>query len=550
MTIDLCYKLHELPSSQHKAGLAGMLLLIETMKQRRISPVPDVKDLSNSSVTISFTSDSLQALFDEFYDAEYIEVSVKSKWGSKKPKRVEEETVTEKGKQKTIKKFIYDDFQPKASFLKVLYPPGSDDWIKLWRDMLWNILRAQPATRGAFEGRAQSKLFPEASKLYKKLSKDPDAVEDYAGSLYVGAQSKNAELVPFKGSVKECLLLHFWTIVSRVFVPSILKIERSSADNKLGVKYDDHGYVLVIPEVQFLKAFNRDIKLVMSELDKTRAGYRPRDCKVDLVAEGGIDYLYSIVKSNVQPDIDDCSVASMDIFHLKKDGNNVNAYAVQKIHPTAKIIREYKRIKTGKTNHLFKKMLLGNILQDKVWYHNAQKLFSDYPMELFVKIRGRTPDNIFFFGDSANKKFYSLRNEEMEEENMNSVEGLETTLAIKVYDIIRNFVKIRAEKKSGHKVESFERNEKGNIIYSEKYLDAVKKVCSDAFLALRGRRENDFIEYFTGTIFSVPQYMKKDDYLLVSQKLLEDWETIKALSMMAISAQSSITLNKKEKGEK
>ena len=72
------------------------------------------------------------------------------------------------------------------------------------------------------------------------------------------------------------------------------------------------------------------------------------------------------------------------------------------------------------------------------------------------------------------------------------------------------------------------------------YVEARKKVCADVFLAMRSRREQDFIEYFTATICSVPQFLPADDYVFVSQALLEDggWEKIKALSMLAVAAHS------------
>ncbi len=71
-------------------------------------------------------------------------------------------------------------------------------------------------------------------------------------------------------------------------------------------------------------------------------------------------------------------------------------------------------------------------------------------------------------------------------------------------------------------------------VYSPR--EARERVCSDAFLAMRGRRDQEFVEYFTGTICSVPQYLKQEEYVTLVGELIKDWGKIKVLSMLALSA--------------
>ena len=40
--LTLSYSLFDLPSAQHKAGLAGLLLLIDSLRQRGADPLPDM----------------------------------------------------------------------------------------------------------------------------------------------------------------------------------------------------------------------------------------------------------------------------------------------------------------------------------------------------------------------------------------------------------------------------------------------------------------------------------------------------------------------------
>ena len=121
-------------------------------------------------------------------------------------------------------------------------------------------------------------------------------------------------------------------------------------------------------------------------------------------------------------------------------------------------------------------------------------------------------------------------------------------LARRVYHLIQGYVRQRAEDKSGEKYEKFRGNkdEKGRVVYPAKYSEAVQRICTDAFLAMRGRRDKDFVEYFTGTICSVPQYLPEDDFLAVSQALATDCERIKTLAMLALSANSFYGREKEE----
>ena len=56
------YHLHDLPTAQHKAGLAGLLLMSESMKRRKIPDIPEALNVTATGATIRFTAASLQAL--------------------------------------------------------------------------------------------------------------------------------------------------------------------------------------------------------------------------------------------------------------------------------------------------------------------------------------------------------------------------------------------------------------------------------------------------------------------------------------------------------
>jgi CRISPR-associated protein Cmx8 len=85
-SIDVRYDLLDLPSAQHKAGLAGLLLQIEDMRERqRVGQlradveIPEVIEQTSTTAVIRFTKRSTQDLFDDLYDAEMLETRSKSK---------------------------------------------------------------------------------------------------------------------------------------------------------------------------------------------------------------------------------------------------------------------------------------------------------------------------------------------------------------------------------------------------------------------------------------------------------------------------------------
>ena len=63
------------------------------------------------------------------------------------------------------------------------------------------------------------------------------------------------------------------------------------------------------------------------------------------------------------------------------------------------------------------------------------------------------------------------------------------------------------------------------------------KVARSAFLDIRSRTEQmDFINYFVSSLCSVPQHMKGDDFIILTQELYGDSDKVRTLTMLALSA--------------
>ena len=150
----LLYRLHDLPTTQHKAGLAGLLFHAQNMQSRGLGPSFKIARLTPAEAEIIVGPDSLRATFDDLYAATWREVFSIKKWPGMEPKRIVDVPVKGDSTGKMEKRFVYDVLCPVGEFFAHLIKGGAESlYLKLWQDMLWAVLRAQPVTRGAYEAR-------------------------------------------------------------------------------------------------------------------------------------------------------------------------------------------------------------------------------------------------------------------------------------------------------------------------------------------------------------------------------------------------------------
>jgi CRISPR-associated protein Cmx8 len=117
--VTVTYDLFDLPTAFHKAGLAGLLLLIQSLRQRNIlTEFQSRYALAPTSATVTFTEPILQLLMDDLYDASIIEVAVKSKWQGATVKREEvvEETASSTTSYSRLAAFFAIIIQTRTGF--------------------------------------------------------------------------------------------------------------------------------------------------------------------------------------------------------------------------------------------------------------------------------------------------------------------------------------------------------------------------------------------------------------------------------------------------
>lgn len=557
-SVTVRYDLFDLPTAQHKAGLAGLLLQIQSMQVRKFpqSLIPEVLELSATQVTIRFTEQSTQSIFDDVYDAEIVEVASKSKWPGHPPKREEEveESEPATNKRRHSKRFIYDVVQPCGHFLRAHFQDGDGLWLKLWRNMLWDIPRSKPATRVPFKCRAEKKPCSEGAPAWEDLvnadkarQKNMFRTGDVSSALLLGAQAVNAEAVPFVGRVEHSVLLHFWSLTVLVYVPQQIDHDGES-------KFV--GYVLAVPEVSNLEDFCEDYTRLLEELPTEAQGYRPAGAVIDIPAQSAIeflDHLFRLTDLTATSTRLKYSVSSVEFLHLVKTGNNVKSMSSGRVATEPLLLEKYRSIsphgKKRYRNSLFRAGLLKSLLNRDKWYASLEDALLERPWPFFVRCEKSPRKMPWFSADAASR--FQLSNSEfqgevkihaMTDQNSMSAAKPKSPLDLLIYRLITRYVKRKAEQRSNLKWSDFKKTktEKGKEVIDvpREYRDAREKIASDAFLAMRSRRKEDFIDYFTSNICSVAQFLREDEFHIVAEALLNSPDEVKTISMLALSANS------------
>lgn len=535
--LSFTYSLSELPSSQHRAGLAGLVLMIDFVRRNpNRKGTLSYENLGASGVTILFDKEGLQEIFCELYAAIEVEKpekkirTKKNKNGEKDPVPPLREEIGEDGK--TL--YVYQQTEPLGRIIDEWDSSDKKLWVKLWRNFLWEIPRGNPQARNPYEECTKGdspKVFSETwdallkqKGLGQGKAKKSNSVE-LSSSLYLGLQGKTTEGIDFLDQASTQLLLHFGPLTINLYVPKVIDInsEKSTFD----------GFVVAIPDIADLAEFCEVFPLVCKErfANSQPAGYRPRSAIIDLAQESALDSLTQIRKhlaNKEGKEIDTRNlVFGFDVLHLKKEGNNINLLGSGRVEPDEDILSDYELIKDNLKDPFFRKQRILNVLEntsrDRIrWYRGFDRLLANLP----YKTHGFGSKE--FCWDA--RKIFKLEEKKMDQDKESKQSAL-------IYRIVRTYVLTKVEKKSGLRWEQVK--EKPAEDSERKNYDGVKeKIARDAFLAVRSRTGQDFLNYFAGVIASVPQRLSADDFAEFTRWLRSNPEDARTLTLLALSAAS------------
>jgi CRISPR-associated protein Cmx8 len=551
--IELKWELAELPSAQHRAGLAGLVMLVDWIRAggAHVEGVLEFARKDATGVTLRVDRAGMRSLYDAAYAASVEDKDEAAKRKNKKtgaevpPKAevVRESTDPKTGKTKKKTVYVYETTVPRGAFLLDEDPTKTGTnglWIKLWRDFVWGIVRGVPASRGPYEDRANKEPVTDADDDFDALARGGAKTVGLAGTYYLGAQAVTADGVAFEDRERFQLLLQFWPFAASLYVGV-------AVDPMEGTRNFDNTFVVVIPDVSNLSRFCKVHFGTLRDRDTKARGYRPEGAAVDIPTEAGLDAASHLrdrlSRSEAAKDSARLTLG-YEVVHVRKEGNNVRVLRSFRMTPSEALLDRYKTIEGRFTEYFFRRQQIVNLLSDSPWWAGYDRLFETLPFERFVGSKGR------YFGLDARKAFADYEGAGTREEVV-MAEGEKKappTLAAVVQRMVWTYATRRAEGRARVKYEDV----KARKLPAEmqKYNDELERAAREAFLSVRSRTGADFREFFVGTICAVHQSVGANGYELLSNALRDQQQIdeVRTLTMLALSTLTGVYDNKKTDG--
>jgi CRISPR-associated protein Cmx8 len=574
-TVTITYDLFELPTAQHRAGLAGLLLQIDSMKNRKkVAPTYKWDEHEpTTKVHFEFTEETISELFDDLYDATWVEGPprkkpyFKGKGNSKKEvPAVRRTPITEmdkKGNEKVIEGYVYLELTPALATLRQ-YLPKDGEWVRLWRDLIWQVIRdskkkapyiqraaAKARPEGVViedgteadsgeddeKGKADGSTWADIVKHAAARRKNTFAVGHLSSALLLSAQSKGAEALPFLGRIDQNLLLHFWPLTSMVYVPRFVDRDGNSHIGRRDKEDKSKHFCLAVPDIADASRFLEEYPSLLAGLGTEVAIYRPKEALIDLPAEGGISFVEHLAR--LTPQVATMaetrrSVSGIEYLHLNQDGNIVRTLSAGRVAYSRHLAEDYLAIATRYFNPLFRRCLMLALLDGKPWFKPFGKLFVEWDVSLFVPTEH--PPSLSWFWADARKK--------IQEFIMSADPGSDTDpvtnerLVAFIQRIVERFLLSKAKKKQNIDPKTKLATlppELRKKIYEEK-----RKVALDAFYRARSLHVQEFIAFFAEEICSFGSYFdpKAKEFRPFAGALIDPARTddIKTLTLLTLSA--------------
>ena len=543
--ITVTWSLAELPSAQHRAGLAGLAMMVKYTKSFADFPADGVLSLDrldDHGLDLSLNRTGLTALFDRVYKAGYEETEVAKPWVNKRTKqevvpklRRAKEVTDKKGNAKSVEVCVYDVVVPHGGPLGS-WAPAEDGgrWLKLWRDWLWNTLRAIPKQRTPYNQRAAAGAAVEDDEAdnsgeetgskdvqiaWACLRNNPTVA--LASTYFLGAMDATTEAVPFQDSGRFLFLLHFWPFAIQLFVPRVITADGS---------HDHIGFATCIPDVMRLATFVRAHEQTLRKRTPAAArflGYRPQAAIIDLAEASALEAERWLDQSLEQGLAGQSTrvVAGFQVVHAVKDGNSVRIRSNRTIVPerSAKDISAF--VQEHLWSHLVRRQVLANALDQHPWWLGFERICATWG-------KGQTIKDSAFCHDA--RTLFTHFHPHAKDPLMNDPESPRAArdLPTLILHVVQTWVAGRLQAK--HQLQ-WSDIASGKAT-KEQFEEKKGKLATEAFLAARSRPGRDFARWFTATLCSVNQRLSEEEFVALSTALEQQPEQVRSLTLLALSA--------------
>ena len=381
--VTLEYRSSQLPSSQHRAGLAGLILKIQWLQEqaefkRSIDAVCKIIDLDACKVTIQFNLAGLTALLKSHYSASFEDresKKIRTK-GTQEFRTVQREIYnadTDKIELTTF--YIYQDLVPQGSLVQSFEPPANNNliWTKLWREATWTVLRPRDKQRLPFKAMVGGTAPPEIEKIWKLLRDRPDVTVPLSSTHMLGVQAKNNEGVSISDRARFYFLLSFWSYVAQIYLPI-------QVDFKDKVKLN--GYAIAIPDVRNLATFCQHFPAILRQRNTKEQWGRPHSAIVRHPIEAGLKLMGSmhIYLCRLIPDIDLSDLLfGVDVFHLVRKKDEPQIVSIQRYLPNRDAIEEFTQLENNIFEPIFRLQYWQNLIHNRPRIHGFESFLRDLP---------------------------------------------------------------------------------------------------------------------------------------------------------------------------
>ena len=364
--VTLEYQISQLPSSQHRAGLAGLILKIQWLQQQAefkdsIGAICKIIDLDADKATLQFNLAGITLLFRSHYNAvlEERESTKIRPNGSKNYLTIEREVYApDTDRTELVKSYIYQDLIPTGLLIQSFDPTVKDSqiWTKLWQEATWGVLRPREKQRLPFKAMVGGTDPPEIDRIWQLLRDRPDKIVPLSSTQMLGVQSTNNEGISSTDRGSNYFLLHFWSYVAQIYLPF-------QVDIKDNVEF--HGYAIAIPDVCNLVAFCQHFPAILQQRSTKIRWKKPDGAIVRHPIEVGLFFLRSI-HTYLCANTDDLDIGNLlfgvDVFHIFRKKHEPQILRIQRYPPNKQKIEEFTQLLPSWDKIISDKSLLDRLL--------------------------------------------------------------------------------------------------------------------------------------------------------------------------------------------
>ena len=569
--VTLKYVLSQLPSSQHRAGLAGLVLMIWWLAKRSefkhlANAKLEVADLDADTVSIQFNLAGLTALMKAHFSATFEEREWEQKRANSKQKfKIIKRKVgsPDTGRSKETTFYIYTDIVPQGDLVRSFEPTNSKNlvWTKLWQEVTWTVLRPRDKQRLPFKAMANGTEPSEIEKIWNLLQDKPDSTRwldsatqvrrpppskvPLSSTYMLGAQAKNNEGVPFTDLARNRFLLNFWSYVAWTYLP--LKIN-AKGEPKL------HGYAIAIPDVRNLTALCQHFPSLLRQRDTQEIWKKPRSAIVRNLEEAGLDFFGSIhtYLSQLKLELNiDKLLFSVDVFHivrpLDKPQSKPQILSIRRFSPNTSAIVEFVRLQDQLYSSLFRQQYWQNLIRDRPRIEGFSALIRNSPTSETIKNDWFCRDFQTVFSQKNNAmeqvEIEVLTSEKTEKpdptNNSESDKPQEISIESLLLRLLKTYTRHQLEHRSGLKWDKnwnhLKTEELKKIAAYTNYKKKRQQIVVDLHHDFcRPRQVHEFLAYFAAKFTDTYQYITTEEYLLLAQLIQTQPEQIRILCLLAL----------------